>query len=120
MKSRKLIGAVTFVCLLVIGAVTKSSQASWDPLLSVVFVVAVCIAMWMTFYDRKNYPAKVWDFNPKRGLLYFFISWLIFPLLIAGRAFTGADFSLSAMLIGTLLMSILIGVAGIFTENVGV
>lgn len=120
MNPRKLIGAAAFVALLIFGAVTKSSQADWNPLLTLGFILAVCAAFVMTFYDRKNMPEKVWDFDPKRGLLYFCFGWMIFPLMIAVDAFSDADFSWSGMLIGTLIMSVLIGIAGTFTENVGV
>lgn len=69
---------------------------------------------------RRNLPAKTWDFDPKRGVLYFFLGWVIFPALIGIEALFGTDFTLGRMVIGTLAMSVLIGILGTFTENVGV
>lgn len=78
------------------------------------------MTFFIAFYDRKNFPEKAWDFNPKRGVLYFFLGWIIFPVLIGVKALSGTDFTLSGMVIGTLAMSVLIGILGTFTENVGV
>ena len=120
MNPRKLIGAIAFLGLLAFGALSKSSQDDWNAIQSLAFVIAICIAMVATLYDPKNLPEKVWDFDPKRGLMYFGLGWILFPLLIAVDAFTKSDFSWSGMLIGTLAMSFLVGIAGTFTENVGV
>ena len=70
---------------------------------------------------RRSRPIRtVLDFNPGRGILYFFLGWIIFPIMIGVEAVSGADFSSSRMLLGTLAMSVLVGIVGTFTENVGV
>ena len=61
-----------------------------------------------------------WDFNPKRGLFYFLMGWVVFPLLIVVESISGADISLSRMFVGTFVLSALVGVFGTFTENIGV
>ena len=76
--------------------------------------------MFAAFYDRKNFPEKTWDFNPKRGVQYFFLGWIVFPMLIGVEAFSGADFTLGRMVMGTLALSVLAGILGVFTENIGV
>ena len=120
MSQRKLMGAVVLVALIIFGAVTKSNHTDWDPLLSLGFILVICAAFVVAFYDKKNMPKKVWDFDPKRGLLYFCLGWVIFPIVIAVNAFSDANFSWSGMVIGTLIMSVLIGIAGTLMENVGV
>ena len=120
MNLRKLIGGIAFVGLLIFGALSKSSQDDWNAIQSLAFIIAICITMVLTFYDRKNLPERVWDFDPKRGFLYFCFGWLLFPLMIAANSFTQAGFSWTGMLTGTLAMSILIGIAGTFTKNVGI
>ncbi|MDG5750999.1 hypothetical protein P8R33_07775 [Qipengyuania sp. XHP0211] len=120
MNPRKIIGALIFVGLLIFGGITKSGQDDWNVVQRLAFILAVCLAMVATFYDRKNLPKKVWDFDLKRGFLYFCFGWILFPIMVAADAFTGGDFSWSGMLVGTLGMSILIGIAGTFTENVGI
>lgn len=96
------------------------SQDEWGLWWKMAFVTAVCVALFAAFYDRKNLPEKTWDFSPKRGLLYFFLGWIIFPVMIGVDAIFGAEFTLSRMVLATLALSVLIGVAGTFTENVGV
>jgi hypothetical protein len=124
MNRRKVIGAVAlgFLLLLALGLryIGGISQDDWDPMWSIAYVLAFCVALFTTFYDRKNFPEKTWDFNPERGILYFFLGWIIFPIMIGVEAISGTDFSLSRMVLGTLAMSVLVGVLGTFTENVGV
>ena len=121
---RKLAGIVTLCLLLLMGAGVSYtegiSQDDWDPLWRLAYVISLCAAFVVAFYDRKNAPAKTWDFNPKRGILYFCLGWLIFPLMIGVDVFFGADFSTVRMMMGTFAMSVLIGILGTFTENVGV
>jgi hypothetical protein len=78
------------------------------------------VALFATFYDRRNFPEKTWDFNPKRGVAYFFLGWIIFPIMMGVEAVYGIDFTLSRMVLGTLALSALVGILGTFTENVGV
>ena len=80
----------------------------------------MCAALIAAFYDRNNFSDKMWDFNPKRGLLYFFCGWLIFPVTIVIEMIFGTDITLCRMVLGTLGLSVLIGILGTITENVGV
>lgn len=124
MNRRKLIGAVAFGLLLFFGLAGRYfpelSQENWGIAWKLGYIFAVCAALVVAFYDRKNFSGKMWDFNPKRGLLYFFCGWLIFPVTIAIEMIFGTDITLSRMVLGTLGLSVLIGILGTFTENVGV
>lgn len=124
MNPRKVIGAVAFGLLLLLGLALRYiagiSQDEWDLTWSLAYGLGLCVALFMAFYDRKNFPEKTWDFNPKRGVFYFFLGWIIFPLMMMIDAISGADFTLSGMAVGTFFLSVLIGIAGTFTENVGV
>ncbi|TMM50145.1 hypothetical protein [Qipengyuania marisflavi] len=64
--------------------------------------------------------SKLFDFNPKRGLLYFFLGLLIFPLTLSIDAIFGADISMTDAALFTAGGSILIGLIGVFTEHVNV
>ena len=124
MNPRKLTGAVAFGLLLPVGLgiryIAGIAQADWNPLWSLAYALGLGVALFAAFYDRKNLPEKTWDFNPKRGILYFCLGWMIFPIMIGVEAISGTDFTLSGTVIGTLAMSVLLGILGTFTENVGV
>ena len=124
MNRRKLFGAFTLGLLFLVGwgsrYVPGFSQDNWQAWWKLAFVIALCAAIVITFYDRKNFPEKAWDFNPKRGLLYFLLGLIIFPVMICVDAFFGTDLSLSRMVLGTLALSLIVGILGMFTENVGV
>ena len=124
MNPRRLIGVVALGLLLLLALAIRYiagiPQEKWSSLWSLAYVVGLCAALFMAFYDRKNFPEEVWDFNPKRGLVYFLLGWILFPFMMVVDAVFGAEFKLSGMAAGTLFMSVLIGVAGTFTENVGV
>ena len=124
MNRRKLIGAVALGLLLLLGFggrhVPALSQDEWGTGWQMAYVIATCAALFAAFYDRKNFPEKTWDFNPKRGLFYFLLGWIIFPVMICIETISGSDFTLNRMILGTLVLSVLVGVAGTFTENVGV
>ncbi len=124
MNQRKLIGAVALGLLLLVGLVSHYvqglSQDDWGTLWKLAYIIALCAALFAALYDRKNLPEKTWDFNPKRGLLYFCFVWIIFPVMIGIDAISGTDFTLSRIVLGTLALSVLIGILGTFTENVGV
>ena len=123
MNPRKIIGAVALSLLLVLGFALRYIAGiphdEWNFAWSFAYGLAVCVALFVTFYDRKNFPEKAWDFNPKRGMLYFLLGWIVFPLMMVVDAISGAEFTLSGMVVGTFFLSVLIGVAGTFTENVG-
>lgn len=124
MNPRKLVGAVALGLLLLLGFASRHvpalSQDDWGTWWNLAYLIATCGALFAAFYDRKNFPEKTWDFNPKRGVQYFFLGWIIFPVIIGIEAISGTDFTFSRMLLGTLTLSVLIGIAGTFTENVGV
>lgn len=124
MNRRKLIGVIALGLLLLLGFGSRYlpglSQDEWGTWWRIAYVIATCAALLAAFYDRKNFPEKTWDFNPKRGLFYFLLGWIIFPVMIGIEAISGSDFTLSRMILGTLALSVLVGVAGTFTENVGV
>ena len=119
-----MIGAAALGLLVLLGLgiryIAGMPQDDWNPLWSMAYVVALCVALFAAFYDRKNFPEKTWDYNPKRGILYFFLGWIIFPVMIGVELISGTDFTLTRMLVGTLALSVLVGIFGTFTENVGV
>jgi hypothetical protein len=124
LNPRKLFGAGALVLLLLLGLASRYvpglAQGNWGTGWNLAFLLAMCAAFSAAFYDRKNFPEKTWDFNPKRGVLYFFLGWIIFPLMIGLDAISGSDFALSRMVLATLALSVLVGVLGTFTENVGI
>ena len=124
LNPRKVVGAVVLSLLLLsalaVRYIAEVPQDAWNPLWSLAYVVSLCVALFMTLYDRKNFPEKVWDFNPKRGVLYFLLGWFIFPFMMVIDAIFGAEFTMSGIAVGTFVMSVFIGIAGTFTENVGV
>ena len=124
MNPRKIIGAVALALLVLIALASRYlagiPQEQWGPVWNIAYVGAVFTALVMALYDRKNLPEKVWDYNPKRGLFYFMLGWILFPIMMTIDALFGTEISLGGMLIGTAMMSVLVGIAGTFTENVGV
>jgi hypothetical protein len=62
---------------------------------------------------------KAFDFNPRRGLFYFLAGLIAFPLLAVIDAIFGAELTLSSMILYTLVASTMAGLAGLFTENIG-
>lgn len=124
MNTRQKWGMISVAVLLLIGfASDRIPEFSHDNLPSFVilaYIIALCCAIFAAFYDKRNFSGKTWDFNPKRGLLYFFFGFLIFPFLAAIEFIFGAGISLEGMIIFTLIGSVLIGILGIFTEHVGI
>lgn len=124
LNRRKLTGVAVLGLLILLGLGVRYGagipQEAWNPLWSLAYLLALGAAFIAVFYDPKNFPEKTWDFNPKRGILYFFLGWVIFPLLVGVDALLGSDLSLSRLAIGTLCLSVLLGVLGTFTENVGI
>jgi hypothetical protein len=124
LNPRKLIGAVALGLLLLLGLgiryIAGVSQDHWHPLWRLAYVLGLGVAFFTAFYDRKDFLEKTWDFDPKRGILYFFLGWIIFPVMIGIEAISGTDITLGGMVLVTLAMSVLVGILGTFTENVGV
>lgn len=125
MNRRKLIGGIALVLLagwaFGFGPEGRFSQAEWSTWGKLVFAVAICGALFAAFYDRKNLPQKAFDFSPKRGLLYFMLGWFLFPVLLMFRwGWRDLDYSVAELALGTLCMSVLIGIVGTFTENTGI
>jgi hypothetical protein len=123
LNRRKLIGAGALGLLLLFGPgsryVLGLSPDDWGIWWKLTYASAVCAALFAALYDRRNLPEKTWDFNPKRGVLYFFLGWIIFPVMIGADAVFGTDFTLTGIVVGTFAMSVLVGIFGTFTENVG-
>ena len=122
MSQRKLIGWIAFGSLMLVALVSRLvpafDQDNWGAGWNIAFVIALCAAMAAALYDRKNFPEKTWDFNPGRGALYFLVGLVLFPIMLTFDAISGIDISLSRMVIGTLALSAIAGIAGMFTENV--
>jgi cytochrome bd-type quinol oxidase subunit 2 len=123
LNRRKLIGVVALGLLLALAwaapYVPGLSQDHWGTWWKLAYAIAVGAALFAAFYDRRNFPEKALDFNPQRGLMYFFLGWIIFPVMLGLEAISGTDFALSRMVLGTLALSTLAGIAGTFTENIG-
>jgi hypothetical protein len=93
----------------------------WGTGLRLAFAAALGGALFAAFYDRKNLPKKAFDFSPRRGLQYFLMGWLLFPIALLWRwGMRDMDFSVADLAAGTLVMSLLIGIVGTFTENSGI
>lgn len=124
LNPRILIGSVAFGMLLLFGLVSRYveglSPEDWGSLWKLAYGFAMCAALFAVFYDKENFAEKTWDFNPKRGLLYFVLGWIIFPVMIGIEIVSGADFTVGGMVLGTIGLSVLLGIIGTFTENVGI
>ena len=125
MNHRKLIGGIALLALMGFafgfGPEGRISQTEWGTGVKLVFAVAICSALFAAFYDRKNLPKKAFDFNPKRGLLFFLLGWILLPVLLVFRwGMKDMDYSVAELAVGTLVMSVLIGIIGTFTENTGI
>ena len=60
------------------------------------------------------------NFDPKRGGLFFIFGLFLFPLIVIWRSIGEADVPIENAIFFTLGASILIGIFGMFTDNVGV
>ena len=70
--------------------------------------------------DPPDPKAKAFDFNPRRGAFYFLAGFIVFPIITVINAIFGADLSIASMAGFTLIGSCLAGIAGTFTENIGI
>ena len=125
MNRRKLIGGIALLALMGLafgfGPEGRIVQNQWGTGVKLVFAVAICSALVAAFYDRKNLPRKAFDFSPKRGLLYFLLGWFLFPILLGFKiAFGEIDVTLGQIAATTLVLSVLAGIVGTFTENTGI
>ena len=125
MNRRKLTGGAALALLMALafgfGPEGHISQMEWSTGGKLVFAVAICGALFAAFYDRKNLPKKAFDFSPKRGLLYFLCGWFLFPIALVWRSgVKDLDYTVADLALGTLFMSVLIGIVGTFTENTGI
>ena len=120
MTSRKRLGWSALGALLVIGLAARSIVGDeWPMLWTVVYVAAICYSFWL-LRETPDKSRKMWNYSPRRGLLYFLLGFVIFPITAALSALFGDPMSLTAAALFTLGMSVTIGVVGTFTENVGV
>ncbi|MEM8918689.1 MAG: hypothetical protein AAGE37_07490 [Pseudomonadota bacterium] len=124
MKTRQKWGMISLAVLLLIGFgshhIPELSHENMPSYVILIYLIFLCCAAFAALYEKKNFEGKVWDFNPKRGFLFFCIGFLIFPIIAAIDALFGADLSLEGMIIFTLAGSTFVGVLGIFTDHVGV
>ena len=87
-----------------------------------VWIPVLAILGWSIWQlrERPDPNSKAMDFNPRRGVLYFFLGFLIFPVMVGMDAVFGADVSMTEAALVTGGGSVFIGLAGMFTEHVGV
>lgn len=112
--------AVFVICVAgILKAWVFDSESSWP---IYVWLPILLLALWVmwTFRERPDPAAKAFDFNPKRGLLYFFLGFIVCPIVAMIDAVFGAELSLRSMLIFTGVGAVMAGIAGTFTENVGI
>ncbi len=70
--------------------------------------------------DPPDPKAKAFDFNPLRGAFCFLAGFVIFPIITVINAIFGADLSIASMAGFTLIGSCFAGIAGTFTEHIGI
>ena len=69
--------------------------------------------------DNRSQPKrKIWDFNPKRGLLYFLYALPLLPVAHGAGYLLDADFSWKSLLLSCSAVAAFIGLIGTFTEHV--
>ena len=118
MRRRKIAGAAALLLLFLFGM--TSDQKAWSLSTTILFSAAICVALLVTFYKRKSTKEKKWDFDPKRGLTFFGIGLVAFPVMVAARASGSTEIEWQTVALFTVSMSTLAGVIGTFTENIGI
>ncbi len=119
MITRQRVGWVLLAVLLAIGGLARWLQSDWSLAWSIAFIVALCFAFWQ-LRETPSKPSKVFDFNPKRGLLFFVMGFVIFPFVALIGALFGDEITLVNVVMLTAFGSAFIGFIGVFTEHVGV
>ena len=118
MNPRKIIGGITFVGLL--GAAFIFDLEALGTMERLAYGLALAMALFATFYDRKNIPKKTWDFSPKRGMEFFGIGLVAFPIMAVARSFGETELEWENVVVFTLIMATVAGIAGTFTEDIGI
>ncbi|WP_338302804.1 hypothetical protein [Erythrobacter sp. Dej080120_24] len=87
-----------------------------------VWIPILCVLGWSLWQlrEKPDPSSKAFDFNPRRGILFFFLGFLIFPLMLGINALFGADISFLNASLVTVGGSLFIGLVGTFTERVGI
>lgn len=112
--------AIFIVCTAgVLEAWVLNEQKPWPVYVWFPAVLLILWAMW-TLRTPPDPKAKAFDFNPKRGLEYFILGLFIFPVVAALNAAFGGELSFRSVLIFTAICSTTAGIAGVFTEDVGI
>jgi hypothetical protein len=123
LNPRKLIGLIALAVLILTSLASEfvigANPDDWPLSIKAIFGLAICIAIFAAFYDRRNFAEKHWDFNPKRGALYFGTAWFIYPVVIGVGMLLEASLSWTGILVGTAIVAVLAGALGTFTENTG-
>jgi hypothetical protein len=94
-------------------------EAEWPWYVWVPILAMLGWSAWQ-FRERPDPKMKAFDFNPKRGVVFFFLGFLIFPFMLGMNAIFGADISLPEVAIITIAGSLFVGLLGVFTEHVDI
>ena len=95
----------------------ENYQAPWH-----LWMPILAILGWSLWQLREapDPNSKAFDYNPKRGVLFFFCGFLIFPLILGIDALFRTDISIAEIALITIGGSFIVGLAGVFTEHVGI
>jgi hypothetical protein len=112
--------AIGLCCLVVLvqkWLLGDDQQAPWF-----VWIPILAILAWSLWQirDKPDPSSKAFDFNPRRGVLFFFLGFLIFPFMLGMDALFGTEVSLVNAGLITVGGSIFVGLIGTFTEHVGI
>lgn len=118
MKPRKIAGGIALALLAILSFVIDLESESVGVKLT--YTLAILVAMFAAFCDKKNYEGLEVGFSPKRGAMYFLLGFLAFPLSLRVKAASGAEFSIESAMVFTVLASVLIGAIGTFTDIPGI
>ena len=107
-------------CAMVLGQewlFDEDYQAPWF-----VWIPTLGVLAWSLWQlrEKPDPSSKTFDFNPRRGVLFFILGFLIFPFMLGMEAIFATDISLATAGLVTLGGSLLVGLIGTFTEHVGI